>query len=193
MYISIDHEMKTKTQLRFAFGLLFVVVLSFGGVSLYYMNKIASNSKGVLRDNFESLGYLSKMRKLLDEDPLPLSKVTADHFNVELAKERKNVTEIGEKEAVDRLSQAYETIILPASSIKEQEEALDQARLQIRTIEELNMDAAIRNNTVAQAGIQKAANYLVLAASICFLLLFSLVVNLPDLITRSKKTEEESY
>lgn len=182
--------MKMKTKLRLAFGLLFLVVLSFGGVSLYYMNKIASSSKGVLKDNYESLNYLSKMRKILDENALPLTSVSSASFSQELEKERNNVTEKGEGEAVAALSQAYSTIILPTADIKAKEEALNKARLQIRIIEELNMDAVIKKNTVAQEGVQKAATYLVLAASICFLLLFSFVVNLPALIAKSKDEDE---
>ncbi|MCX2449668.1 MCP four helix bundle domain-containing protein [Pedobacter sp. PLR] len=179
--------MKIKTKLRLAFAVLFAVVLSFGGISLYYMNKIASGSKNILKDNYESLNYLGKMRKVLDENVLPLSSVPASQFRLELEKERNNITEKGEREAVLALSQAYETIVDPASNITAKQEALNKARLQIRIIEELNMNAVIRKNTLAQEGVQKAATYLVLAASFCFLLLFSLVVNLPDLIAKSQE------
>ncbi|WP_316815137.1 MCP four helix bundle domain-containing protein [Pedobacter nyackensis] len=179
--------MKAKTKLRLAFGLLFTIVLIFGGVSLYFMNRMASSSKSILKDNYESLSYLGKMRKVLDDSALPLSSVSAKQFSLELEKERNNITEEGEREAVTALSQAYKTIIDPAADIPAKQEALNKARLQIRIIEELNMNAVVRKNTVAQEGIEKAATYLVLAASICFLLLFSLIVNLPDLIAKSQK------
>ncbi|WP_316839212.1 MCP four helix bundle domain-containing protein [Pedobacter gandavensis] len=179
--------MKIKTKLRLAFGVLFAVVLSFGGISLYYMNKIASSSKNILKDNYESLSYLGKMRKVLDENALPLSKVSADQFSLELKKESNNITEKGEREAVSALSQAYKTIIDSSTNITAKQDALNKARLQIRIIEELNMNAVIRKNTLAQEGVQQAATYLVLAASICFLLLFSFVVNLPALMAKSQE------
>ncbi|WP_316752973.1 MCP four helix bundle domain-containing protein [Pedobacter gandavensis] len=183
--------MKVKTKLWLAFALLFLVVLSFGGVSLYIMNRIASSSKSIIKDNYESLSYLRVMRKILDDNALPLSKISANQFSVELEKERNNITEEGEREAVLALSQAYKTIIDPVTNIAAKHEALNKARLQIRVIEELNMNAVVRKNTLAQEGVQKAANYLVLAASICFLLLFSLVVNLPELIAKSQENLRE--
>ncbi|SMC56728.1 MCP four helix bundle domain-containing protein [Pedobacter nyackensis] len=67
--------MKIKTKLRLAFGLLFIIVLSFGGVSLYYMNKMASSSKNILKDNYESLNYLGKMRKILDDKQMLIMTV----------------------------------------------------------------------------------------------------------------------
>jgi len=178
--------MKIKTKLRLAFGLLFTIVLAFGGISLYFMNKMASSSKSILKDNYESLAYLGKMRKILDDNVLPLSLESSNQFSHELEKERKNITEEGEGEAVLALSQSYKTITDPAANVTVKQGALNEARLQIRIIEELNMNAVVRKNTVAQEGVEKAANYLVLAASICFLLLFSLVVNLPDLIAKSQ-------
>ena len=178
--------MDIKTKLRLAFGLLFAVVLSFGGFSFYYMNKIAQSSKNILKDNYESLNYSSKMRRILDDNPLPLSKILANQFRIELKKEQNNITEEGEREAVLALSEAYKVIIDPKTNITVKQEALNKARLQIRIIEELNMNAVVRKNTEAQEGGQKAANYLILAASICFLLLFSLAVNLPDLVAKSR-------
>ena len=71
-------------------GLLFAVVLSFGGVSLYYMNKIAQSSKNILKDNFKSLEYSGKIRKILDENSLPLSKISANQFSIELKKEKQH-------------------------------------------------------------------------------------------------------
>lgn len=68
-------------------GLLFAVVFSFGAVSLYYMNKIAEGSKNVLKDNYKSLEYSGKMRKILDVNSLPLSKISANQFSIELKKE----------------------------------------------------------------------------------------------------------
>lgn len=182
--------MNIKTKLRLAFGILFIVVFTFGGVSLYYMDKIAESSKNILKDNYESLNYSRKMRKILDENILPLSKAAGDQFSVELEKERNNVTEKGEGEAVSALSEIYKAIIDPTTSMSMKQEALNKARVQIRNIEELNMDAVIRKNTAAQEGVQQAATYLMLAASLCFLLLFSFIVNLPELIDKSRKTNE---
>lgn len=184
--------MKTRTKLRLAFGLLFTAVLCFGGISLYYMNKIASSSKNILNDNYESLSYLGKMRAILDENELPLTELSVDQFSLELQKEKNNITENGEREAVSVLFEAYKVIINPSTNLTAKQEALNKARLQIRIIEELNMNAVVKKNTATQQEMQQAATYLVLAASICFLLLFSLVVNLPGLMAKSDKDFNDS-
>lgn len=179
--------MDIKTKLRFAFGLLFLIVFSFGGISLYYMKKIGQSSKNILKDNYESLNYSGKMRKILDDNSLPFSKKMVNQFSVELKKEQSNVTEVGERKAVMELSDAFKIITDPATDITVKQKALNKARIQIRIIEELNMNAVVRKNTEAQQEGQKAANYLILATSICFMLLFSLAVNLPDMLTKANK------
>ncbi|MDO7742930.1 MAG: MCP four helix bundle domain-containing protein, partial [Pedobacter sp.] len=62
--------MKIKTKLRLGFGFLFVVVLFFGAISLYYMNRISVSAKVILKDNYETLSYTRAMRALLDEHEL---------------------------------------------------------------------------------------------------------------------------
>lgn len=178
--------MNVKTKLRLAFGLLFVVILSFGGISFYYMNKFAQNSKNVVKDNYESLNYSSKMRRVLDENPLPLSANLVNEFNLVLKKEQSNITEVGEQGAVAALAEAYKAVVDPNTTMAVKQDALNKARIQIRIIEELNMNAVVRKNTIAQEEGQKAANYLIFAASLCFILLFSLAVNLPEMVSKSR-------
>jgi len=92
--------MKIKTKLRLGFGFLFIIVLSFGALSLYYMNKISVSSKVILKDNYESLNYSREMRAILDDYPLPFSKNLSLKFNNQLSKEENNITEKGEEQAV---------------------------------------------------------------------------------------------
>lgn len=174
--------MKIKTKLRLGFGFLFVVILFFGGISLYYMNEISIRSKVILKDNYETLNFTSKMRSILDEHPLPLPDQARELFNRQLALEEKNITEAGEGKAVAALKLAYAKLIDPSATPAAIQEAISKIRWQLKLIDDLNMNAIVRKNDVAQAAIERAAMYVIFAASICFLILFSFIVNFPGFV-----------
>lgn len=184
--------MKIKTKLRLGFGFLFVVVIFFGAISLYYMNRIAVNSKIILKDNYESLSFSRAMRTILDDHSLPLSKAVSEQFNEQLSLEKKNITENGENEAVEALRKAYEQIADPLSSMAMKQEAVKKAHLELRIIDQVNMNAIVRKNDAAQKSVENAATYLIFAASICFLILFSFVVNFPGFVANPLREFSEA-
>jgi len=184
--------MKIKTKLRLGFGFLFVVVIFFGAISLFYMNKISLSSKVILKDNYETLNYTSNMRAVLDEHQLPLSAAAKKDFENYLELEGKNVTEKGEGEAVAALRKAYGEINNPASSLSDMQGAVAKLRSELRHIDKLNMDAIVRKNDAAQKAIEKAAMYVIFAASICFLILFSFIVNFPGFVANPLREFSEA-
>lgn len=184
--------MKIKTKLRLGFGFLFVVVIFFGAISLFYMNKISLSSKVILKDNYETLNYTSNMRAVLDEHPLPLSESAKKSFENYLELEGKNITEKGEGEAVAALRKAYESIKSPAVSLVEKQKAVTTLRATLRLIDKLNMDAIVGKNDAAQKAIEKAAMYVIFAASICFLILFSFIVNFPGFVANPLREFSEA-
>lgn len=184
--------MKIKTKLRLGFGFLFVVVIFFGAISLFYMNKISLSSKVILKDNYETLNYTSNMRAVLDEHQLPLSEKAKMDFENHLELEGKNVTEKGEGEAVEALRKAYGEINSPASGLSDMQAAVTKLRSELRHIDKLNMDAIVRKNDNAQKAIEKAAMYVIFAASICFLILFSFIVNFPGFVANPLREFSEA-
>lgn len=184
--------MKIKTKLRLGFGFLFVVVIFFGAISLFYMNKISLSSKVILKDNYETLNYTSNMRAVLDEHQLPLSAKAKKDFDNYLELEGKNVTEKGEGEAVAALRNAYGEINNPASGLSDMQAAVTKLRSELRHIDKLNMDAIVRKNDNAQKAIEKAAMYVIFAASICFLILFSFIVNFPGFVANPLREFSEA-
>jgi len=184
--------MKIKTKLRLGFGFLFVVVLFFGAISLHYMNKIALSSKVILKDNYESLRYARSMRTILDDHELPMPESAIKALAVQLRLEEKNVTEKGEAQAVAALAVAFRQLSVAGVNEQLQRRALRSARLQLRTIDELNMQAIVRKNDAAQASGEKAATYLIFAASMCFLILFSFVINFPGFVANPLREFSEA-
>ncbi len=174
--------MKIKTKLWLGFGFLFIVVLFFGGVSLFYINQISDSSKIILKDNYESLRYVRSMRSVLDENALPLNKEARLRFSEYLEKEKHNVTERGEKEAVEKLRQTYIQLTDKNLSLEQQVLSSREIHRRLSTIDKLNMDAIEKKNNAAQASVDKAVSYLIFAASICFLLLLSFSVNFPGFV-----------
>lgn len=174
--------MKIKTKLWLGFGFLFAVVLLFGIISLYQINRISDSSKVILKDNYESLRYVSAMRLVLEEHPLPLNAKAQSSFNEYLQKEKRNLTESGEKETVAKMEQAYLRLTDQASNAEVQNRAVKDVYRWLRHIEKLNMDAIEKKNTDAEASVDKAVSYLIFAATICFLLLLSFSVNFPGFV-----------
>lgn len=162
--------MNIKTKLRLGFGFLFLVVISFGGISLYHINQIAERSKVILKDNYKSLVYVNEMRIALDTQNGNINLTNALAFDKALKLEENNVTERGEKKAVVALRKAFES-----STIAE-------IRTQLRNIDELNMNAIVKKNENAQKATEKATIYLSITAAITFLILFSFIVNFPGFI-----------
>lgn len=184
--------MKIKTKLRLGFGFLFLVVLFFGAISLFYMNQISLSSKVILKDNYETLSYTSKMRAVLDEQPLPLSGATREEFERYMAMEGKNITEKGEGAAVSALGQAYQAMMLPGATEGQVHQAVTALRAELRKIDQLNMAAIVRKNDAAQKAVEKAALYVIFTASICFLILFSFIVNFPGFVANPLKEFSEA-
>ncbi|MES2456421.1 MAG: ATP-binding protein [Bacteroidota bacterium] len=184
--------MKIKTKLRLGFGFLFVVVIFFGAVSLHYMDKISVSSKVILKDNYESLRYTREMRAILDDSELPLSKTASDKLADQLMKENSNVTEKGEGDAVEGLTEAFQQLTATGTSPVAQRLALKKMNLQLRIIDDLNMKAIVRKNDAAQQSVENAATYLMFAASLCFIVLFSFSVNFPGFVANPLREFSEA-
>lgn len=174
--------MKIKTKIDLGFGFLFLVVIIFGGVSLYYMNKISASAQVILKDNYESMRFVRSMRNIMDDNTLPYSKGTLEKLSAQFRLEANNITEKGEAAAVSALEEDFRKLSSPGSDLKTQEQLVKRAYLQLRIIDEINMEAIIRKNEVGHKGVRDAASYLILSASLCFIALFSFTVNLPGLV-----------
>ncbi len=171
--------MNIKTKLRLGFGFLFVIVITFGGISMYHINQISMRSKVVLKDNYKSLVYVNEMRTLLDDK---FSMWNATHqvdFEKLLQREEGNVTEVGEKNAVLALRKAFTAL---NSTTNDRIKTLAEIRVCLSNIEKINMNAIVRKNDSAQKATERASLYLGITAFITFLILFSFIVNFPGFI-----------
>ncbi|MES3016627.1 MAG: ATP-binding protein [Bacteroidota bacterium] len=174
--------MKIKTKLRLGFGFLFIVVLFFGAVSLFYMNRISKSSEVVLKDNYETIKLTGEMRRLLDEAQFPLSPASITRFEKNLIAEEGNITEPGEKAEVEKLREAFEKLSASNTTAGAFQGSLVEARVHLRQIDQLNMQAIRRKNSAAQQSVKNATVYIGLAAALSFMVLFSFIVNFPGFV-----------
>jgi NtrC-family two-component system sensor histidine kinase KinB len=174
--------MKIKTKLLLGFGLLFAVVVFFGIVSVYYIDDISTYSKTTVKNNYETLTFTRDMRAVLDENDLPLSATAVASFENALKKQESNITEPGEKEATAEVRKAFAGITDQQSGLAEKQQAEKTARLQLNTIEGLNMRAIVQKNNYIHQTVSKATFYLGGIVFITFLILFVFIINFPGFI-----------
>ncbi|HEX8021737.1 HAMP domain-containing protein [Mucilaginibacter sp.] len=174
--------MKIKKKLLLGFGLLFVVVLVLGAISVYYIKVISETANVTLKNNYNTLTFTREMRSVLDENDLPLTSPASNTFNKALQKQENNITEPGEKTATDSLRKAFNLLINHAADLKQMQQAERNARLQLKNIEGLNMHAIELKNEYTHSTVAKATLYLGTTAFLTFFILFILIVNFPGFI-----------
>lgn len=169
--------MKLKTKLVLGLSFLFVVILAFGILSIFYINRFSNDSKSVLHNNLESLLYCNNMLKALED--IPLKKDAIDLFETNLKKQETNITELGEKEATQELRKNMsELFINPQDSSN-----YIQLRQSLQNINDLNQQAIIRKNEVAKETAANAIFWLTIIFVIAGLISFTFVVNFPAVIS----------
>ena len=174
--------MKIRKKLFLGFGLLFIVVLFFGAFSMYYIEEISETAKVTLKNNYETLTFTREMRSVLDETDLPLTLKAAETFNKWLAKQEKNITEPGEKEATARVRYDFMLLIGPSESADQKLATVREIRALLKTIDGLNMQAIVQKNNATHETVNKATLYLGGMGLITFLIIFILIANFPGFI-----------
>lgn len=170
--------MKIKQKIRLGLGLIFIVVLFFGVISIYFISQLSNSSKVILKNNYETLAFTREMRAVLDENSLPLSTAAQAAFSTQLVKQEHNITEKGEREATARVRASFAILQSATASLTQQEAAVHNARVALRAVEGLNMRAVVVKTDVAQASVDNAVLTLGIVCCFTFLLLFSFSVNI---------------
>ncbi|QNR83315.1 PAS domain-containing protein [Pedobacter riviphilus] len=173
--------MKIKTKLRLGFGFLFIIVLSFGLIALFYLNELSDKSKVILKDNYKSLKYVAAMRNVIDLNQFPLSRTPLTIFTENLKNEGLNITEPGEKMAFQKLEVAF-NVLNNSQSLAIKENSIKNLRIALRNIEELNMKAIYDKNELANKTSSRANLYIIIAATLSFIILFTFIVNFPGFV-----------
>ena len=169
--------MKLKTKLSLGLSFLFAVILAFGILGFYYINRLSNDAAKVLKNNHESLVYANNMLKALEE--IPAKKESIKIFEQNLEKQEANITEPGEKESTEELRKNFtELLANPADSTN-----YPQIRQSLQLINDLNQDAILRKNDVAQKTATDARFWLTLIFTLLLIVSITFIYNFPAIIS----------
>ncbi len=164
-------KMSLKTKLTLGISFLFLIILAFGILCIFYINRLSSDAQNVLKNNHESLVYCNNMLKALEDIPLKQNAIKI--FNDNLRKQEANITEVGEKEVTQELRKNFDELVAnPADSSN-----YPQIRQSIQVINDLNQQAILRKNAIAQQTASDANLWLSVIFCVIVLIAFTLVVN----------------
>lgn len=173
--------MRIKAKLTLGVGLLFVLILVLAIVGSAYINALKNDTENILVSNYNTLEYSRKMILALDE--MPHSPLALDQFARNLQQQKENVTETGEKEATQKLEEHFN--LFRRDTTARAIPAL--MRQDISLIMTLNMQAIQRKSNIAQATAGTANMWIATAGTLCFIIAFVLLVNLPGNIANPIK------
>ena len=179
--------MKIKTKLNLGVGLLFLMIIILSLISAYSVFLIKIDTQNILKANYNTLEYSRNML-------LSLEKITADKkidisfFEKNLKSQMKNATEIGERNANINLEKKFTELKNDFSN----ESVKNQIRQDIFEIMKLNMNAIKQKSDVATHTAETANLWIAITGTLCFLIAFNLLVNLPNNIANPIKELTDS-
>lgn len=173
--------MKIKTKISLGLIFLFLAIVLTSGMGVWYLHQLSADAKNILRDNYETLEYTKKMLESLEE-----SSNKIEHFEQNLARQERNISEIGEREVTQQLRSEFEAFKKDKSAIR-----ISSMRQYIYHLMELNMNAIVRKNQVASQTAKDAINLLSFVVAGVVLFSFSFIFNFPNYIAEpiAKLTE----
>ncbi|MHA3789482.1 HAMP domain-containing sensor histidine kinase [Flavobacterium hauense] len=177
--------MKIKTKLIIAVSLLFLMITVLSAIGIRQVNVLAGETKNILTDNYHSLDYSRNMYKILDGEQ---AEPNLARFKEYLEKQQQNVTEVGEKELTDDLLQDFTALEKdPKNTVLQQ-----KVRTDLNSIMKLNMDSIQRKSDGAAKTADSSIMWMSLVSSFCFIIGFTLIVNLPGYIANPIRDLTES-
>lgn len=174
--------MKIKAKLNLGVGLLVVLIIILSLVSAYIIFLIKKDTQNILKANYNTLEYSRNM--LLALEDTNLSKHTAViNFETNLKLQLTNVTENGEAAVTKNLKKSFTLLQTNWNN----EKLKNKIRQDIFEIMKLNMNAIKQKSVVATQTAETANFSIAILGTLCFLIAFNLLVNLPNNIANPIK------
>lgn len=169
-------KLKTKVALGSIF--LFALLMVVGIVSSYYFTRMSHDTKEIVKDNYETLGYSREMLKELDALAGKDSLAAITSFDSILQLQENNITEPGEKEATISLRNNFSLLKKTGKA----DSLSPLIRKNISQIMQLNLQAIDTKNQAAQESSQRAKTIITVILTICIIIGFTFLFNFPSLI-----------
>ncbi len=191
--------MTLKTKLTIGLAFLFLIIFALAGFCSYYVGRMGQESDRILKDNYSSLVYARNMHTSLDDMKTALTAAIFDSrgsmsdyysslfstgknlFETNLRAENHNITEIQEKEWVDKLNHDFDSFLKLCSTImkgsgesrvyfNEFLPASQRLTQSINGIYDVNMQAVVRKNQQAHLDSSRFTTSMAIIGSICLVL-----------------------
>lgn len=173
--------MKIKAKLTLGIGLLFTLIVVLVALSTVKVRTLKQETDNILVANYNSIEYARHMLKALDE--MGTDKNAIGRFKVNLEKQKNNITEIGESELTESLSDHFD--LLKASPTDSSVPRMIRGDLD--AIMKVNMIAIQRKSQQATSTAENTIFWVALTGTLCFLIAFVLLLNLPGSIANPIK------
>jgi NtrC-family two-component system sensor histidine kinase KinB len=164
--------MNVKTKIRLGLLFLLAIIILLAGAGSYYVNKLADESKDMLKDNYNTLQYTKNMIEALDGND---DEATVKMFEENLVSQENNITEKGEAEATKEMRSVFEIY----KSGKRDGATESDLRKKILHVQDLNMQAIVHKNNVITTKTKTAFAYITMLGTLCCLLSLTFVINFP--------------
>lgn len=173
--------MKIKAKLFLGVGSLFAMIVILTAIGGIYITRLSNDTKNILTANYNTLDYSRQMLIALNEDGFTPQSITK--FENNLAQQQHNITEPGEQELTDDLTQNFKRLKTnPTDTV-----LLATVHNNLTDIMLLNMQAIERKSTIAKKTADSATLWIALVGTFCFLIAFVMLVNLPGNIANPVK------
>lgn len=169
--------MKIKTKLTYGVGVLFVLIVLLGVLSVKYITDMSKDTNNILTDNYQSLNYARQMLQALEN--LQQDPASVDLFFRNLKMQQNNITEVNEAEATALLLMHFEQLkkdTLP--------ERIAQIRKDLNEIMAVNMVSIYKKSEIAHETAQNALLWIYSVAIGCGCIALGLLLVFPGTITR---------
>jgi len=171
--------MKIKTKITLGVGLLFLLIIILSLVGAGFISALKADTDNILVANYNSLEYSRQMLNSLE----PPTQENLKNFEYNLKKQAENLTEIGEGDITDEITTQFKGL---KQNISDSSKIII-LRKEIYKIMNLNMQAIQRKSVVAKGTADKAVFWIAITGALCFLIAFTLLINLPSSIANPIK------
>lgn len=180
--------MKIKTKIFLGLGFLFTLILLLAGLGAYYANRLAIETREILKNNYETLEYAQNMLQATDafllSDSLQYQEALKT-FETNLHLQQQNITEAGEKTSTA-------AIVAHFNQLKNQRTLLQEPltrsyqtaviRQKLFQLIDINMQAITRKSNAAHQTAHQAVLFLVIIGGVSILVTLAFILYFPGYI-----------
>ncbi len=173
--------MKIKQKLLLGMGLLFGMIVLLSAIAGFYISRLSNDTRNILVANYNSLDYCREMLQSVNKNNTDSNDIV--RFETNLQKQQANITEPGEQQLTAQLATGFAKLKNnPADT------ALAAAvHNGLTDIMLLNMQAIEKKSAAAEKTADSATLWIAMAGTICFLIAFVMLLNLPGNIANPVK------